>query len=104
MRSLFHITQEFQEIRQLLINSDGELTPELESKLLITSSDFDKKAANYGLLIREFLSKETVIDIEIKRLQALKKSAKKSADRLKDTMRDAMVSVSYTHLTLPTKA
>lgn len=86
--NLYNIKQEYLQIAQEL--TDGELTPELESQLAITQENLQEKAINYGYVIKNFESEVDIIDEEIKRLNALKKSRVNAVDRLKQNISDAM--------------
>lgn len=87
-KSLYHIQTEFLLIAEALM--DGELTPELESQLQINETELNNKAVNYSFIIKKFEDRAAIIDAEIKRLTALKKSATSSADRLKTNITNAM--------------
>lgn len=87
-KSLYHITNEFIEIRDAL--TDGELTPELEQALEINEKELSNKAVNYSFIIKDFENRVSAIDAEIKRLQALKKTATNAVDRLKKNVAGAM--------------
>lgn len=87
-KSLYHITNEFIEIRDAL--TDGELTPELEQALEINEKELSNKAVNYSFIIKDFENRVSAINEEIKRLQALKKTATNAVDRLKKNVAGAM--------------
>lgn len=77
-------------IEDALWENGGELTPELEEALTETEQSLKVKTDSYGALIRNFDSAATMIDAEIKRLQAMKKTAEKASERLKGRVMDSM--------------
>ena len=89
-RSLFQLTTDMAAIEDALWENGGELTPELEEALSETSSSLIAKTDGYGALIRKFESATSSIDAEIKRLQALKKTASNAAERLKERIKFSM--------------
>ena len=90
MKTLFEITQEAIELASIL--EEGEFTHELQERLSITEGELRDKAINYGKVIKTFEGDITLIDAEIKRLQALKSSKNKVIDRMKESVTTAMVS------------
>ena len=102
MRSLYHIERELNEINETLINSGGELSPELETKLAITQEELTKKATNYGFVIMQNQSEIDVIDSEIKRLTALKKSLDNTNEKLKEAVSFAMQTYGIFEVKTPT--
>jgi hypothetical protein len=88
MKSLFQISTEATELASALI--EGELTPEMETALTINQNELLEKAVNYGFAIRSIESDVSIIEDEIKRLQALKTSRTKAVDRMKATVLEAM--------------
>lgn len=80
--NIFQITQELQDIFSELEENGGELTPELEQELNVTQEDFKVKVKSYAEGIKLLNSDITLIDSEIKRLNALKKSKEKAIERL----------------------
>jgi len=89
-KSIFQITQEALMINELLIESDGELTPELEQALQINQAELEHKAGNYALVIKQNEGEIDMIDAEIKRLQAAKKARENASKRLKEIMIQCM--------------
>lgn len=82
-RNLFQLTSDMAAIEEALWENGGELTPELEEIMTETSASLVAKTDGYGALVRKFDSAVSAIDAEIKRLQALKKTAANATDRLK---------------------
>ena len=86
--NLYNIKSEYLAIAQEL--AEGELTPELEQALMITESNLQEKAINYGYVIKNFESEVDIIDEEIKRLNVLKKARINAVEKLKTNISDAM--------------
>jgi len=88
--NLFQIEMQYREIAESLIELSGELTPELEKALQINKIDLETKARSYGYVILDLESEIEQIDVQIKRLSAMKSSRNKTIERLKTTVSDAM--------------
>lgn len=88
--SLYNIEQEYQELSSLLVDAGGELTPELEERLQINKDNLTVKAVNYGYVIKDLEAEVEAIDVEIKRLTALKKSRESAIGRLEIGIKGAM--------------
>lgn len=86
MATLFDITAEQRRINDALMESGGELTPELEEALLVNAENFAVKVEGYAISIRKFDALAEAADAEIKRIQAIKKNATNSAKRLKEAL------------------
>lgn len=95
MATLFNITAEQKRINEALMESGGELTPELEEALLINAENFAVKVEGYATSIHQFEAFAEAADAEIKRLMALKKSAQGAAKRLKDNLAYGMEVMGY---------
>lgn len=68
----------------------GELTDDLEERLVINQEELNQKAENYALLIRQIEGKVSVIKAEMDRLKVLMTSKQNTATRLKDNIKKAM--------------
>ena len=88
MSSIYQLTREAQELASLL--SEGEITPELESSLVINQTELQTKAINYSYVIKSFEADIDTIDSEIKRLQGLKKVRDNGITRMKSALLEAM--------------
>lgn len=88
--TLFNIKDEYRKIADAIIEAGGELTPELNEALVINQAQLMEKAANYGYIIKQGEYEIDMLDSEIERLTALKKSRQGMIDRLKTTISDAM--------------
>ena len=86
-RTLAEIVESTLETEQTLFNNGGELTPELEAMMAKDAADMEKKIDGYNAAYREEDARANAIGEEIKRLQALKKTAENSAKRIKELLK-----------------
>jgi hypothetical protein len=87
--NLYTLTTEAQMIASLL--ETEELTPELESMLIINQQELSHKSIDYIKVIRNKESDSDAIEAEIKRLKAMKDANDRVVDRMKLAVRDAML-------------
>lgn len=99
---LYQIEQEYMILADEIINNLGELTPELEERLMINQSQLESKGKGYGYVIKDIESEIDVIDNEIKRLAALKKQRTNAVDKLKTSLSQAMQLFDISELKTPT--
>ena len=85
-QSLYNITEQQRYLLEEIELMEGELTPELEEQLTITSTQLEGKSIAYLEIITSRESFNDAINIEIKRLQALKKRNTNLVTRLKDNL------------------
>ena len=102
MANIFQITSEFRDLENALIESGGELTPELESALKLNSEQLQQKGQGYGYLIKGMEYDVDVIDTEIKRLQEMKRVRQNAIERLKTTLKIAMELTGLQEIKTPT--
>lgn len=102
LRPLYQIRAEHLNILQLIEESDGELTPEVESALAITEEEFQSKAVSYGYVIKGFEDTSSVIDAEIERLTNLKYRASRKLELFKQTLSQAMQEFGVEKVETPT--
>jgi biotin operon repressor len=88
--TLFNIKEEYRRLAESIIESGGELTPDLDEALQINQTMLQEKAANYGYIIKQAEYEIDMLDAEIERLKAYKNDRQKMADRLKEKISDAM--------------
>jgi hypothetical protein len=100
-KSLWEITTELQQIEDQLMENGGEVTPELETALQISQTELSDKAGNYISLILKNEADAEIIDAEIKRLTALKKSRQNIAHQLKERLSGAMQYFEISKIQLP---
>jgi hypothetical protein len=101
MRALYHIDQELQAINEELMAAQGELTPELENKLVITKAELAEKSVNYAMVILNNQADTQAIETEIKRLKALKDAIDSTTDKLKEAVSNAMLMHDLTEVKSP---
>ena len=89
-QSIYQIQNEYQLLINQVIESEGEITSELETALIINKEQLEQKGINYAYVIKQLDSDCEAIDLELKRLQQLKKVRTNLAERLKDTISNAM--------------
>ena len=88
MKSLFEISKDAMNLASIL--EEGEFTPEIENALAINQDELQKKALDYAYVIKSFESDIDAIDLEVKRLQAMKIAKNNALNRMKDTISHAM--------------
>lgn len=88
--NIYQIQNEYQLLINSIIEADGELTPELELALAINKEQLQEKGINYAYVIKQVDADCEAIDLEIKRLNSMKKVRTNLADRLKNTISSAM--------------
>lgn len=88
--NLYNITQEYLNLANQLIESGGELTPDIEQALIINESNLKEKAINYAHVIRSIDNDINIIDNEMMRLKALKEARIKAQEKLESNIQAAM--------------
>lgn len=88
MSSIYQLTNEAKELASLL--SEGEITPEVESALIINQTELQTKALNYAYVVKSFQDDIDIIQNEIERLTALKQSRNNAIDRMRSAVLEAM--------------
>ena len=101
MRALYFIDQELNAINEELMAAQGELTPELENKLVITKQELAEKSVNYAMVILNNQADSQAIETEIKRLKALKDAIDSTTDKLKEAVSNAMLMHDLTEVKSP---
>ena len=101
MRALYHITSELNAINEELMAAQGEITPELENKLVITKAELAEKSVNYALVILNNQADSKAIDDEIKRLKAMKDAIDTTNEKLKEAVSNAMLMHDLTEVKSP---
>ena len=89
-KSLYQITQEQAELFNFILESDGEITPDVEESLKINEQNFETKARGYIWMIKKLEAENITIDEEMARLQRIEKRNDKLIDRLKESMKFAL--------------
>jgi hypothetical protein len=88
--TLYHITSEQLRINELLEESGGELTPEIEEALILNENNFLVKSEGYIESISRYKALADAADARIKEMQRIKKTAENIEKRLKESMQWAM--------------
>ena len=86
MKSLYDITIDQKRLINEIALMEGEITPEMEARLVITKSEIQHKTIAYLEVIQSKESFNSLIDNEIKRLQGMKKTNNNVVERLKDNL------------------
>lgn len=100
--NLYQLTTEYKQLESILIENEGELTPDLEQALQINQDQLQAKGISYGYVIKSIEAESDIIDAEIKRLTQLKKVRDNAAERLKTTLKQAMEMYGVLELKTPT--
>jgi len=86
MKSLYEITIDQKRLINEIEQMEGEITPEMEARLVITKSEIQHKTIAYLEVIQSKESFNSLIDNEVKRLQQMKKTNNNVVERLKDNL------------------
>lgn len=89
--TLYTITSEQLRINELLEESGGELTPEIEEALILNEENFLTKSEGYIESIARYKALAEAADVRIKEMQRIKKTAENIEKRLKERLQRAMV-------------
>lgn len=89
-RSLIALAHESANLEEMIIQSNGELTPEIEAALAITGELLPPKVDNYALMIERMGMLKDFYKAKADFYSKLAKSATGVADRLKANLRYAM--------------
>ncbi len=89
-KSLFNISVDYNQLMTEIEANEGVLTEEQSFELEITEKQLQSKSIAYLEVIKNKEAKNTLIDNEIKRLQAMKKVNNNITSRLKDNLLNAV--------------
>ena len=101
MLSIYNITDDFSQIMAEIESNGGEISPEIDEKLQINQLNLIEKTTNYIHVIKTLDYECDIIDIEIKRLQDLKKQRSNFTQTLKDRLKNAMQAMELTEIKTP---
>ena len=90
MDSLYNIEQELLDVIATLEDNGGELTPELEERLIIGQDNLREKLTSYVAVINEMTAKIDACKCEEKRVSSLRKSRENTLDRVKESVLNAV--------------
>lgn len=93
--TLYNISAEQQRINEMLEESGGELTPEIEEALIVNEGNFLVKAEGYIETIARYEALQDAAAERIKQLQSYKKTAENIAKRLKERLAYGMGVMGY---------
>lgn len=88
--TLFKINENYLNLMTEIEQMEGEITPEIESKLVINENELQEKSIAYLSVIKSKENVNLLLDEEIKRLQQIKKQNNKTLDYLKDRLLNAI--------------
>lgn len=91
MKSLVQLLVESQEIERQLLENGGEITPEVENLLEVTSGDIINKVDNYNFLVEKLASNEAYWKAKAAEYAAYAKSFGKAQERIKDHLKAIML-------------
>ena len=90
MDSLYNIEQELLDVIATLEDNGGEITPELEERLIIGQDNLREKLTSYVAVINEITAKIDACKCEEKRISSLRKSRENTLDRVKESVLNAV--------------
>ncbi len=90
MKTLFEIETDLMLLDELLLETEGEITPDVEVELAKVEADLKGKADSYAAIIRKHEADAVVCQAEIDRLNKRKSVRENTVKRLKDTFKTFM--------------
>ena len=91
MGNLYEMSRELALINDTIIDAEGEISLELETRLNSLPQEFEAKALSIGKWTLDLAGNEAAIDAEIKRLQAKKRVTVNLEARLTEYVKTAMM-------------
>ena len=88
--TIYDLTQEQLMLNDLLLESGGEITPEIEALLTINRDNLETKIDSYCKAIKTIEAQESFAKAEIERLTKIAKSCSNSVKRMKESMLNAL--------------
>lgn len=101
-KSMYQIRVDHLSLMQMIEESEGELTPEIEQALSLTQDEFNEKALSYALVVKHFDDETEIINKEIERLSAKLAQAEKKKEVFKQTLSTAMQQFGVEKIETPT--
>lgn len=92
-KSLFLLSQESQDLKSKIIESGGEITPEIDALLVVNEKELSAKVDSYKFIIDDFEAFTAMLKAREESLYQVRKSMENSIDRLKKNIKDAMLSM-----------
>ena len=100
--NLYEMSRELEVINDQIITADGEITPDLESRLDAVSLDFRAKSHGIAKWTLELTGTSELIDMEIARLHKKKRAAENLRTRLMEYVKSCMETADVQKIELPT--
>jgi hypothetical protein len=97
-KSLALLISEAAVIEQKLIESNGELTPEIEALLSVTEVELPEKIDNYSIVLERFGALAKFYKERAKFFAEISKRCEAAEERLKGNIKDAMTELNKTEL------
>ena len=88
---LIEITTQAQQIEKMLIESDGEITPELEAIIAFNSKELAVKIDGYDHIIDRLNASAEFLKKKENEIKQARQSVENFADNLKDRIKHAMI-------------
>jgi len=105
MSNLYSLTQEAKELYKQLTDVDDEtgelLNPDIFDLIVKNNAEIEAKADGYAAIKKMLDGEISLLDTEIKRLQAIKAQRVNSKDRLMKSLQDAMVVLQRAEIVSP---
>lgn len=99
---LYELADEARVLDEFLLETEGELTPEIEELLDKLETDITTKAGNVALYIRQLLVTAAAVKLEEERLSARRKQIERAADGLKGYLQRNLERLGKTKIEAPT--
>ena len=93
LKSMHEIVESVKSVETMLLESNGELTPEIEAMLLITETALPEKIDSYGLVIDRFSSLEKFYKEKSDAILRMARAFGSAQDRLKDNLKASMTTL-----------
>ena len=90
-KSLYAISFELESLIDKIIESDGEITDDIEEQLKISKEELYQKLGNYRRAVCMIENRAAACKAEKQRLDVLQKTRERAAKRLKDSMLEALL-------------
>ncbi len=101
MTALYELTENHRQLQALADNDEGDLTEALADTFEAIEGEFNDKALSLISVVQNLDSDTYAIDIEIKRLQARKKSISNRQDSMREYLRTNMAASGITNIKCP---
>ena len=88
--TLYELGEQERKLEEMLYESGGEITPEIEALMTDNADDMAAKVEGYNRIIREYDSFISGCDEEIKRMTAKKRQADNAKKRIKEHILEMM--------------